>query len=109
MKSIKNIISIVLAFALCFGLCACVSENSVTGIWTDSYIYNGSSFDVTLILEEDGSYSYLSYKDGAVSRAMEGIWETTGGEVCLYTETGSIDYKYTGGALVNGSQELTKN
>lgn len=109
MKIFRKLISLVLVCILCFSLCACATENSVTGTWTDRYIYEGNEFFVTIVLEDNGHYTYVSYKNGDLSKAMEGDWEITGGEVCLYTETGSIRYEYNGENLVNGSQSLAKD
>ena len=109
MKKIKKAISLALVCILCLSLCACAGKDSVTGTWTDNYIYEGNEFFVTLILDDDGHYAYFSYKNGDPSRAMEGKWELNGGEVCIYTETGSIEYEYKSGTLVNGSQTLTKD
>ena len=109
MKKIKSLISAILACLLCIILCSCVSKDTAAGTWRDNYIYNGSEFSVTLVLEENGHYTYVSYKNGSLSKAMEGEWETIGNEVCIYTETGSTSYDYIDGKLANGSQNLTKD
>ncbi len=108
MKKIKYFIALVLVCALCFVLCACISESNAIGTWYDSYVYNGNDFSVTLVLNANGQYIKTVVKNGNLSEVKEGNWEVKGGDVCCYTQTGSITYEYTGGKLVNGSQELSK-
>ena len=108
MKNCKRYIAIALVLVICLSLCACISKNKAVGTWSDTYIYNGNEFFVTLILDADGNYTKVSYKNGSLHETLTGKWDIDGGEVCCYKTTGSVCYKYKGGKLVNGSQALEK-
>ena len=109
----KKMLALSLAVVLCcLFLCACgISEEKAVGTWSGSYIYNGNSFSVSFVLEPNGEYSEVVYKNGSLSSTEDGTWEIKGGKVIMHEDGNmgsSTVYEYRGGALINNNHEFTK-
>lgn len=111
MKTIvKKIIALTLVAIICCTMCcSCgIKEEEIVGTWSATYIFEENEYFVSLILFDDGQYDMTSYKNGSFLNFREGDWGIEGGNLFCYTETGSIEYDYKDGALVNGAQRLLK-
>ncbi|MBO5859980.1 MAG: hypothetical protein J6R20_09440, partial [Clostridia bacterium] len=89
-----------------------ISRKEAIGTWSGSYEYDGNSFSATFVLEEDGDYAYLSYKNGSYNKTEGGTWECKGGKVILHEEGNrniSSEYTYKDNALVNNDHYFYKS
>ncbi|MBO5767389.1 MAG: hypothetical protein J6R45_00295 [Clostridia bacterium] len=98
----------------CVLLCACgISREDAVGTWCGSYVFKGNNFTVAFVLESNGEYSEVIYKNGSFSSAEVGTWEVKGGKVFLYEDGDMMgtrtEYKYKGGALVNNDHYFYKS
>lgn len=108
MKKCKILISVILICTMCFLLFAC---NDAGETWNGEYEYNGSHFSVTFVLEEDGEYSKVVYKNGNFFSTEKGTYEKKEGSVFLYIngDTGHYTrYEYTDGKLVNNGHVFSR-
>ena len=97
----------------CVLLCACgISKEDAVGTWSGSYVYNGNNFTAAFVLDSNGEYSKVTYKNGSLSSAEDGTWEVKGGKVILHEDGNmgiSTEYKYKGDALVNNDHYFYKS
>ena len=112
MKKSKLLIVLALVGIICFSLCACgISREEAVGTWSGTYVYEGNTFAVAIVLSEEGNYGKASYKNGSFNSSESGTWEIKGGKVVLHRDGDmgvSTEYKYKGDALVNNVQKLYK-
>lgn len=109
----KRLVSVTLAFLLCFvALTACdttseerISKGELIGVWTKTAYENGARFDKEVVFRNDSTYTYTTWKNGNFYRTESGDFEVTGNEVRLYDETAityhgvAIILRYENGSL----------
>ncbi len=113
MKTLFKGILICLAVALlACTLASCgISEKDVIGTWQGSYVYEGNSFDRTIVIDADGTYGEVCYKNGSYKSSESGEWEISGKEVQLFENgdrSGHTPYNYSDGKLENNGHYFTK-
>ena len=116
MKKIIKITSIclILTLALSFLVGCSVDKQEVVGTYVGSYEYNGNIFTKTIGLDNDGTYTELTLKNGEYSSLESGDYEIKGSKIRLYdsdsaTYHGSwTEYKYKNGTIENNDHVYTK-
>ena len=112
MRKIRLFIAAILICAVCLSLCACgLKKSDAVGVWSGTYTYNGNQFSCGFVLDQDGSYAKITYKNGSLSSSETGTYEVKGGKVILHKDGKSgvsTEYKYKGGNLVNSGHKCCK-
>ena len=112
MKTCRIAVALVLLCAVCLSLCACgISKKNAIGTWQSSYVYEGNTFNVTFVLDDDGDYNKVVVKNGAISKVESGTYEIKGGKVVLHADGDdnvATKYTYKNGKLVNNNHEYVK-
>ena len=108
----KKILAIGIVLIICISLCACgISKEEAIGTWSASWVYNGNNISSAFVLEVDGTFSEVTYRNGSLSSTLTGTYEIEGSKVFLY-ENGNkgsfMEFKYSGGALVNAGHKYYK-
>ncbi len=112
MKTLKRtlVLVLILTMVLCLASCGLEAEE-VLGTWVGAYEYEGNSFSRAFVLDADGTYAEVTYKNGALSSTEVGTFEVKGKHVRLHPDgnTGiTVEYDYKGEALVNNDHEYYK-
>ena len=104
MKKIISL-SLILIMLLSFASCG-LSKETVIGVWTGSYEYNGNSFELTISVYESGSFSKESIKNSSETKTVKGNWKIEGNDLLLthYDDPIAVSstsrYNYNNGSLV---------
>ena len=116
MKNSVKIISLVIVMSIIATmLLSCgASGEDIVGTWKGTWTYNGATYENTICIYNDGTYSSTTYKNGLWNDYESGGWEIDGKEVRLYegsiTYKGSYKvYKYKNGNLVNNNHTFKKS
>lgn len=116
MKNVVKRISLCLVLVMMMGILAScgLSKEDAVGTWTGTYTYNGNTFTVAIILNEDGTYAKATMKNGSLSSTETGDYEIKGNKVILYDDSAvvhhgvSTEYKYKNDQLVNNDHYYSK-
>ena len=116
-KTIRTVTLVTLLSLMLVCLSGCflfLSEDDVVGTWTGTYVYNGNDFAVAFALSPDGTYEYISLKNGEFNKMENGDWEVKGNKVILYDDSSvtyhgmSSTFTFKRGALVNNDHYFYK-
>ena len=104
----KRIFALILALIMCLPLCAC-GDDSVFGTYKGKYLYDGNQYAETIILNQDGTYTLESYKNGELISLRSGEFYFEDGVINLVKDEHiSTPYKVEGRALVNNGYYFYK-
>ena len=105
---IKRVLAIALVMVLfCGTLCSCSIEKAdVVGVWTRTTTTNtGATIVYTMTIDDDGTYSIISTKNGFFYESSTGTYTIDGRKV-KFTDSkpysSTVPYTYKRGKLVNG-------
>lgn len=108
----KKALALFLVAVLCLSLVACApSKEKLVGTWSGSWTYNGNEFTRTFVLESDGTYTEVMYKNGEYYKTETGTYEIRGRNVDLHPngdKNQSTPHKYRGGKLYNADHAFVK-
>ena len=115
-KKLTRILALCMVIALlALTLTACgPSEEEVAGTYAGSYEYNGNTYSVGIVLNEDGRYAKVTLKNGETNSSEVGDWEVKGSKVSLYDDDAttyhgkSTVYKWKDGVMENNDHYFSK-
>ncbi len=86
-----------------------LSEENAVGTWSAKYMHKGDSFYSAFILEPNGSYERVIFKNGDISNSVSGEYEVKDNIVILYDPDGSwMECEYKNGQLINNNHYYSK-
>lgn len=112
------IIAIIAAVVICFVSIISVfsvKEKDVVGTWAGTYTYNGNTFSVAFTLNDNGTYTKMTLKNGKINSFEKGDWEAKGFSVILYDSSAityhgeSTKYSYIFGQLENNNHYFSRS
>ncbi len=110
MKKIKMVVAFILLSILCMSAVSCASKSKFVGTWEGSWTYNGNKIDRMFTLQEDGTYSEITYRNNIKSSSETGTYEISGNSVILSPEgeSSTTEYTYKNGYLINNDHKMAK-